>query len=177
MVRFESTLAWISVGGVSLPGFGEEVSHADKKVTCWIPSEAGKAFCINWKHEDLYRVDCREGRACVDGKFVAGMILDPSSRRNTARVTGINSSAVTEKPMLFTSLELTDDDEYLHNSTLPELGEIKINIWRVQELFLRLSEPQVLMRWGRSTSALRRLYRIVSSGCSSNSALYIVLSL
>ncbi|KAK0185141.1 hypothetical protein F5146DRAFT_1166506 [Armillaria mellea] len=35
---------------------------------------------------------------------------------------------------MFTSLELTDDEELLHSSSLPALGEISIEIWRVKKL-------------------------------------------
>ncbi len=42
MVKFNPISAWISVDDAPLPEFGEEVFHADRKVTCWIPSEAGK---------------------------------------------------------------------------------------------------------------------------------------
>ncbi|SJL15757.1 uncharacterized protein ARMOST_19262 [Armillaria ostoyae] len=132
MVKLNSVSAWISVDDVPLPEFGEEVSQADRKVTCWIPSEAGKTFYINWKHEDLYRNDCTTGWAYVDGKFVSGRILDPGN--DTARVTGVNTSDVTVRPIMFTSLELTDDEELIHSSTLSELGEISIEIWRVERL-------------------------------------------
>ncbi|KAK0434021.1 hypothetical protein EV421DRAFT_2039913 [Armillaria borealis] len=132
MVRFASVSAWVSVDDVPLPEFGEEVSHTDRKVTCWIPSETGKAFHIHWKHEDLYRNDCTTGWAYVDGKFVSGRILDPGN--DTACVTGVTTSDVTVRPIMFTSLEMTDDEELLHSPTLSELGEINIEIWRVERL-------------------------------------------
>ncbi|PBL00235.1 hypothetical protein ARMGADRAFT_1159601 [Armillaria gallica] len=133
MVKLNSISAWISVDDVPLPEFGEEVFHADRKVTCWIPSEAGKTFCINWKHEELSGVGCTAGWASVDGKFVAGKTIDPG-HGTVARVAGVVTSAVTVRPIMFTSLELTDDEELLHNSTLSELGEIEIEIWRAQKL-------------------------------------------
>ncbi|KAK0466193.1 uncharacterized protein EV420DRAFT_1510466, partial [Desarmillaria tabescens] len=132
MVRFASVSAWISVDDVPLPEFGEEVFNADRKVACWIPSETGKRFCINWKYEDSFRVDFATGWVYTDGKFVAGRVSGPG--RNDVCVTGVCTSAVTVRPIMFTSLELTDDEELLHNSTLSELGEIKIDIWYVQKL-------------------------------------------
>ncbi|KAK0214252.1 hypothetical protein EDD85DRAFT_364967 [Armillaria nabsnona] len=134
MVRFDSLSAWISVDDVPLPEFGEEVSQADRKVTCWIPSEAGKKFYINWKHEELYGVGCTGGWAFVDGKYVSGRLMDLSLGANTACITGLATSAITEQPMLFTSLELTDNDEFLHNAASSELGEIKVDLWVVQKL-------------------------------------------
>ncbi|KAK0209075.1 hypothetical protein DFS33DRAFT_1380558 [Desarmillaria ectypa] len=73
--------AWILVDDVPLPEFGEEVLHAEQKVTCWVPSEAGKI---------LYQLEVRRS--------------------------------------------VSDDEELLHNSTLSELGEIRIDILRVQKL-------------------------------------------
>ncbi|KAK0233950.1 hypothetical protein IW262DRAFT_124538 [Armillaria fumosa] len=134
MVMFDSLSAWISVDDVPLAEFGEEVSQADRKVTCWIPSEAGKKFHINWKHEDRSEIGCTGGWAFVDGKYVSGRLLDLSLGSNTACITGVASSAITEQPIMFTSLELTDNDEFLHNAASSELGEIKVNLWVVQQL-------------------------------------------
>ncbi|KAK0217651.1 hypothetical protein EDD85DRAFT_1029398 [Armillaria nabsnona] len=132
MVKLNSVSAWISVDDAPLPEFGEEMFHADRKVTCWIPSEAGKTFYINWKLEELSEVGCTAGWASVDGKCVSAKLL--YSGYDTARVTGVNTSDVTVRPIMFTSLELTDDEELIHGSTLSELGEINIEIWRVERL-------------------------------------------
>ncbi|KAK0500852.1 hypothetical protein EDD18DRAFT_781677 [Armillaria luteobubalina] len=135
MVRFDSFSAWISVDDVPLAEFGEEV-QADRKVSCWIPSEAGKTFHINWKHEDRPEIGCTGGWAFVDGKYVSGQLLDLSLGTSTARVAGVATSAITEQPIMFTSLELTDDDEFLHSAASSELGEIKVDLWVVQQLDL-----------------------------------------
>ncbi|KAK0199177.1 hypothetical protein F5146DRAFT_123620 [Armillaria mellea] len=132
MVRFDSLSAWISVDDVPLPEFGQEVSQVDRKATCWVPSEAGKTFHINWKHEDLF--GCTGGWAFVDGKYVSGQLMDISLGQNTACITGVATSAITEQPIMFTSLELTDNDDFLHNAASPELGEIKVDLWVVQKM-------------------------------------------
>ncbi|KAK0481389.1 hypothetical protein IW261DRAFT_1470504 [Armillaria novae-zelandiae] len=151
MVRFDSLSAWISVDDVPLAEFGEEMSQADRKVTCWIPSEAGKVrippihpssfrsnfwqdIPYNWKHEDLSGIGCTGGWAFVDGKYVSGRLLDLSLISKTVCITGVATSAITEQPIMFTSLELTDNDEFLHNAASSELGEIKVDLWVVRKL-------------------------------------------
>lgn len=45
MVQFGTYHVWIEVDGDELPEFNVDVEEDKKKVTCWIPSEAGKVCC------------------------------------------------------------------------------------------------------------------------------------
>ncbi|SJL15755.1 uncharacterized protein ARMOST_19260 [Armillaria ostoyae] len=117
MVRFDSLSAWISVDDVPLPEFGEEASQADRKVTCWIPSEAGKKFYINWKHEEL--------------KINGSLFGTEYCLYNRFSHVGYNG---TTDNVYELGTDWCNNDEFLHNAASSELGEIKVDLWVVEKL-------------------------------------------
>jgi len=126
--------AWISVDGTALKEYNIEVSNGNK-ATCWIASEAGKMFSVNWR--DSNRSDRVSGFIHLDGILCGGKTVPPTyhgvSRMSVnVQMSTISTSIMTEKPFLFSSLELTDDDSYLdRQAALTNLGEISVEIWRV----------------------------------------------
>ncbi|KAF9260070.1 hypothetical protein L218DRAFT_963008 [Marasmius fiardii PR-910] len=45
--------AWITIDGQALQEYGVDVSQEARTVTCWIASELGKEYEVNWKSNAL----------------------------------------------------------------------------------------------------------------------------
>jgi len=129
--------AWISVDGRALKEYNIEISNGDS-ATCWIPSEAGKRFAVNWR--DSNRTERISSFVKLDGTDCGGNIVAPAFPGMplapvTVQKSTISTSIMTEKPFLFSPLELTDDDSFLdRHVTVNNLGEISIEIWRVSAI-------------------------------------------
>jgi hypothetical protein len=117
----EDFSAWIEVDGAELSIF--DVQKDGQKVTGWIPSESGKNFSVKWSVTNT-RLSSMSGDVYIDGTFLSGMIMRAGAPR-TFTSSGVSTSATTEKPFVFSRLELTDDDNYL-NQAVTELGDIKL---------------------------------------------------
>ncbi|KAF9059363.1 hypothetical protein BDP27DRAFT_507225 [Rhodocollybia butyracea] len=121
-LTFNDFSAWIEVDGASLEIY--DAKENGKEVTGWIPSETGKEFFIKWKTGA--RPSEMVGDIHIDGEPYPGRAM-PMGGEQTFIVTGAITSNTTEKPFLFSPLELTDDDEYLHKATAG-LGDVKLVI-------------------------------------------------
>ncbi|KAK7000724.1 hypothetical protein R3P38DRAFT_1833727 [Favolaschia claudopus] len=121
--------AWISIEGQDAVEYDVQTSKEDKTVTCWIASELGKKFVVNWTLPALPHVV--NGRVRIDGKNCQGSICSPSTngRGMTRSKAGITDGTVL-KPFVFSTLELTDDDALLGSSTssLMELGVVQLTL-------------------------------------------------
>ncbi|KZT30583.1 hypothetical protein NEOLEDRAFT_1126174 [Neolentinus lepideus HHB14362 ss-1] len=125
--------AWITVDGVTLEQYSEQRSSGGRTVTCWIASEVGKAFHVHWEQAVSYLGGRTGGYLNVDGFECGGVALDPARGKIKVSMTGHRTSESTEKPLIFSSLDLTDDDHYLENSPgVQNLGQIKLEIWRIE---------------------------------------------
>ncbi|KIM80415.1 hypothetical protein PILCRDRAFT_822544 [Piloderma croceum F 1598] len=126
--------AWISVDGATLKEYNVEVSNG-KSATCWIASEAGKRFTVNWR--DSNRSSMISGLVKLDGIPCGGHTVSPALPGMplmpvTVQKSTVPTSIMTEKPFLFSPLELTDDDSFLdQHVAVNNLGEISIEIWKV----------------------------------------------
>ncbi|TFK36691.1 hypothetical protein BDQ12DRAFT_237472 [Crucibulum laeve] len=120
--------AWITVNDAKLSEYSVEVGQNGKLVTCWIPSEAGQHFSVQWR-SILGKVDTA-GNVRVDGLRVGGKII-MRNRPIITKKSGIITSPTTSRPFMFSSLETTDDDRYLCESSPQHLGEILLKIDRV----------------------------------------------
>jgi hypothetical protein len=123
--------AWISVDGTALREYNIEVSNGNS-ATCWIASEAGKAsrsffcfdefhslkpssfnvqnFTVNWR--DSNRTSRISGFVKLDGTLCGGNTVAPMGFGAplgpvTIQKASISTSIMTEKPFLFSPLELT----------------------------------------------------------------------
>jgi hypothetical protein len=127
--------AWISVDGAALKEYNVEVSNG-KNATCWIASEAGKAsylchtygfwqtssvglrqdflniqeFAVNWR--DSNRSSMVSGLVKLDGTPCGGHTVSPALPGMpltpvTVQKSTVPTSVITEKPFLFSPLELT----------------------------------------------------------------------
>ncbi|KAL0953201.1 hypothetical protein HGRIS_004456 [Hohenbuehelia grisea] len=123
--------AWITVDGESAIEY-DVAQEGHNTVTCWIPSKVGKEFVVHWK--DSARLITTSGQVKIDGKGMGGKImrqdLSPFARPVTANMAGFAKSTTEELPFIFSNTELTDDDSYLHDSGVAELGLIELSLCR-----------------------------------------------
>ncbi|KIK66874.1 hypothetical protein GYMLUDRAFT_69913 [Collybiopsis luxurians FD-317 M1] len=124
-LNLQDFTAWIEVDGAELPIY--DVQEKDKEAACWIPSEAGKEFSVKWSSKHATLSMCGDVR--IDGQACAGIAMQEGSPTRNFAVSGVTTSATTQKPFVFSKLELTDDDEYL-GKAVADLGDIKLIISR-----------------------------------------------
>ncbi|KAG6832647.1 hypothetical protein H0H87_001020 [Tephrocybe sp. NHM501043] len=126
--------AWITIAGAEQLQYSIEYSPDGTLATCWIASQAGKNFSVSW--QDSLRAYSTSGHVDVDGIKGNGRILD-GNKLNGDGILSMNSfttSATTHRLFMFSELELTDDDQYLQKGAPPDLGDIKLVIYRCQVL-------------------------------------------
>ncbi|KAF7315887.1 hypothetical protein MIND_00105300 [Mycena indigotica] len=135
---------WIKIDGVDAEEYGVEVDEAERVVSCWIGSEVGKTFTVEWDiHLDYVSTLC--GRVYTDGVRCAGKYFTGTKPHHTfvARAERKLSSLSCLAPLLlvvcpassdFSSpLEPADDDELLATGpNLPDLGVIELRVVPVE---------------------------------------------
>ncbi|KAL4077120.1 hypothetical protein V8B97DRAFT_2080191 [Scleroderma yunnanense] len=94
--------AWIVSNNQSLPEYLVAVDKTTNKVSCWIPSEAGKQFSVHWKDAGSNVHTC--AFIYLDGFVVPGRFLYGSG--NTSRE-GVRSGPVMERPFIFSEYQNT----------------------------------------------------------------------
>ncbi|KAH6913486.1 hypothetical protein BKA70DRAFT_1263008 [Coprinopsis sp. MPI-PUGE-AT-0042] len=119
-----------------LPEFKHEWHQAEGFVvgSCWVPSEAGKAFRVNIKVPPVPRPSHWLFGLNLDGSevVVKGNALEKSSRKaEISMEEGYRSSASTST-FQFANIRLTDDDEALGWAN-EKLGEITVDLWSVAQ--------------------------------------------
>ncbi|KAJ3822348.1 hypothetical protein F5880DRAFT_1720190 [Lentinula raphanica] len=119
-LTFENFSAWIEVDGSELPLFDASVNG--REVSCWIPSEVGKAFIVKVRTGE--RRTPKSLGLYMDGQSFGGKFMDTGAPR-TCTFAGVRTSATTQQPFVFSNVELTDDDHYL-NEASAGLGDIKL---------------------------------------------------
>ncbi|KAJ7049691.1 hypothetical protein C8F01DRAFT_1181561 [Mycena amicta] len=116
--------AWITIEGEEATEYEVETSEEDRTVTCWIASELGKKFAVNWENRSFNTAT--EGRIYMDGVYCGGkLIFEEESLPVTRRKAGVPDEA-TLKPFVFSALQLTDDDGA--SSNLSDIGQIQLKI-------------------------------------------------
>lgn len=123
-MQFLGYEAYVSIDGVELPAYEIKADETGKTVTCWIASEAGKSFAINWKSLWPRTFDIC-GDIFIDGESMSGQL----HRKNAIFLASVNdriTSPTTSRPLIFAPIELTDDDRYLHSQTAKSLGDITL---------------------------------------------------
>ncbi|KAH9854612.1 hypothetical protein C2E23DRAFT_57464 [Lenzites betulinus] len=100
----------------------------EKTISCWIPSEEGKAFSVHWKDESsaaIMMVWCY-----MDGRKVAA---GAHKTTRTGKCSGVYKTAEQIAPFVFAPLVLTDDEAFANNNIISaELGTIRVEMIRVQ---------------------------------------------
>ena len=90
--------AWVECDGKLLPEY--DVSVSGNKVTCWLPSQPGRNFTINW---------CDTGSGIDSQSFIEldGIVLPGKYiyGHGQARRTGVRTGDHTEKPFVFNKID------------------------------------------------------------------------
>ncbi|KAJ7646748.1 hypothetical protein FB45DRAFT_1019050 [Roridomyces roridus] len=125
--------AWIATDGVEVPEYHVATSADQKTVTCWIPSEMGKRFSIHWKNSSY--TTHTQGDIKLDGNSFVGKILYGDEDFPVSAVKEGVTDATMIRHFVFSSLELTDDDDLLNQAQNAEnVGSIQLNIYPIEIL-------------------------------------------
>ncbi|KAA1469445.1 hypothetical protein DENSPDRAFT_604044 [Dentipellis sp. KUC8613] len=92
--------AWITSDGTELPEYEVAVDEEKHKVTCWIASEQGKTFVVNWRDTGT-KIDSA-AYISLDGFKVAGYFLFGEGA--TCR-TGVRTGPSAERPFTFADVD------------------------------------------------------------------------
>ncbi|KAK7471248.1 hypothetical protein VKT23_002655 [Stygiomarasmius scandens] len=128
MLQVGNIFAWICVDGVELTQYSVEDNGSE--ATCWIASEAGKNFSVHWRAQSA-RCPTRavvsvDGQKC-DSLFMHSTHDTYASRIRDYCVDAVLTSGTSERLLMFSPTNVTDDDEYLA-TTNQRAGEIKLQI-------------------------------------------------
>ncbi|KAF9232954.1 hypothetical protein BU15DRAFT_80642 [Melanogaster broomeanus] len=105
------------------------VFDSETKATCWIASEEGKTFGIKWKCHALGNGQVVSARLTVDGTYCGGQQTNSrfQSVDNEHVISTVSSSTKT-RDLMFSRLQLVDDDDLLHKEAPKDLGNISFTI-------------------------------------------------
>ncbi|KXN92220.1 hypothetical protein AN958_08673 [Leucoagaricus sp. SymC.cos] len=125
MLTHRGFSAWIVVDGKTLPEHLVSVDDSANKVSCWIPSEEGKAFTVYWQDHGGKVETC--GYIMLDGYLAPGRFL---YGEGTTWRGGVRTGPASERPFIFQKVEEND----LKNvpTTEKDVGTIVLQIKRVK---------------------------------------------
>lgn len=132
MPTFRSFSVSIQVDGKDLPEYQTEYHDKSKTATCWIPSEAGQRFTICCKQEKSFRYTI-SAQVYLDGnKKTVTRVLMGKQRSFSGQIKSVRTSPTARSPLQFTSLETTDNDNYLGlGLDLEAPGTVRVQMHRV----------------------------------------------
>ncbi|KAJ7782354.1 hypothetical protein DFH07DRAFT_321257 [Mycena maculata] len=115
--------AWLCIDGKETTEYEVVTSEDKKTITCYIASELGKKFSVHCTNMSYNGVTA----ACVnmDGNACGSQLLYARSLPETRMNDGISDGA-SVRPFMFSSLSLTDDDNFLAASSKEDLGVVKL---------------------------------------------------
>ncbi|KAF8554448.1 hypothetical protein OG21DRAFT_1508885 [Imleria badia] len=120
----------ILVDGKALEEY-DVVAESATKVTCWVASEEGKSFSVQWKCHEESRVAGTEGMVHVDGKTCGGILNCPGTLGVLDTCTlSCFIDATSTWDLKFARVQLSDDDSLLNKEIHKNLGEISLVITR-----------------------------------------------
>ncbi|KAH7913790.1 hypothetical protein BJ138DRAFT_1145272 [Hygrophoropsis aurantiaca] len=128
MLQHKQFAAWITTDDTKLEPYGIEHFPDTNTVTCWIVSEAGKKFCVNWQDCSPSRLSDLAGYVSLDGRECGGDTLPRARPSIVVRKGHVWTSPTSRRDFIFSDIQLTDDDTYLGHSN-PDLGEVKLCLW------------------------------------------------
>ncbi|KAJ7873787.1 hypothetical protein B0H14DRAFT_2718835 [Mycena olivaceomarginata] len=113
MLQFREFFAWVSIDGVEAPEY-----------------ELGKEFAVYWRNTS-YNCDT-SGLVYMDGNLCGGKIIYARDLPFTVFKDGVRLDAISIKPFMFSSLEITDDDAILSGPSHQQLGLVELKIQPVK---------------------------------------------
>ncbi|KAF7295685.1 hypothetical protein MIND_01108800 [Mycena indigotica] len=122
--------AWVSIAGVSAPTYG--LRYRDSEASCWVPSQEGKKFSVNWSN--AFRERAIYAELWIDGVSCSThFMLDATNYPGDASAIGVSyatTSDYTRRDFEFSKIVVTDDDAYLHTlASPPAFGTIRLELW------------------------------------------------
>ncbi|KAJ7171909.1 hypothetical protein C8R46DRAFT_1348432 [Mycena filopes] len=131
-VSISSFTAWITIEGSTCPVYGLKTTTSPRDATCWIPSQEGKKFSVNWSNK--YRDRPVHAQLSIDGVVCSThFMLDMWSFPHDADAIGISyatTSDYTRRDFVFETIRVTDDDAYLYTlDNPPAFGTIRLELW------------------------------------------------
>ncbi|KAF8199960.1 hypothetical protein K438DRAFT_1966300 [Mycena galopus ATCC 62051] len=146
--------AWVTIDGKDAIEYDVQTSEDNKTVTCWIASELGKIYpqppiisfiritdgsirieilCLL---EEFFFSPDVGGFVKVDGNELGGTLCAHAKNMGHVMIKAgaVGAFGTTVQPFVFSSLQLTDDDDALPESTnlsLEDLGVIELTIYPV----------------------------------------------
>ncbi|KAH7884285.1 hypothetical protein F5I97DRAFT_1434817 [Phlebopus sp. FC_14] len=135
--------ASVIIDGKALEEY-DVVMENPTKATCWISSQEGKNFAVQWKCHSKTRQTCSVGRVNVDGVRCRGRIIEPGplGRGDTQSRSYVSTNTKT-RDFVFSRLQLSDDDTLLDKSVPKDLGEISLTIQHGKLLRVRVEDHHV----------------------------------
>ncbi|KAI9570454.1 hypothetical protein HD554DRAFT_2082193 [Boletus coccyginus] len=122
MLTHREFSAWIVSEDKSLPEYLVAIDTNGSKVSCWIPSEAGKNFSVHWRDGGTRVHSC--AFISLDGFQVPGRFL---SGYGDASREGVRTGSNTERPFVFVGPSSTSSGGQIN----PDAGTIVLKIRRV----------------------------------------------
>ncbi|KAJ6622913.1 hypothetical protein B0H10DRAFT_2187323 [Mycena sp. CBHHK59/15] len=131
-VTISSFTAWITIEGLQCPVYALLHGSSAKDATCWIPSQEGKKFSVNWSN--AYRDRPIFAQLSIDGVVCSThFMLDAFDHPQDAHAIGISyatTSDFTRRDFVFDAIQVTDDDAYLYTlDSPPTFGTIRLELW------------------------------------------------
>ncbi|KAJ7157599.1 hypothetical protein C8R43DRAFT_997099 [Mycena crocata] len=117
-----------------LPEFATDYSVDGTEVTCWIPSQNDKQFCVIFEDGESSPNVTVSARVIVDGVSCGGREMRCQRGGHVSRGSrdSVSTSTDTRRPLVFARRTATDDDAYLDAAVSPELGCIKVVLRHVK---------------------------------------------
>ncbi|KAJ7907324.1 hypothetical protein B0H13DRAFT_2019000 [Mycena leptocephala] len=134
-INISSFTAWITIEGVNCPIYGLKSTTSARDAACWIPSQEGKKFSVNWSNK--FRDRPVYAQLSIDGVVCSThFMLDVYNHPDDADAIGISyatTSDFTRRDFVFSAIQVTDDDAYLYTlDNPPAFGTIRLELWEAQ---------------------------------------------
>ncbi|KAJ7264881.1 hypothetical protein B0H12DRAFT_213369 [Mycena haematopus] len=133
-VNISSFTAWVTIERATCKIYALR-NTSKRDATCWIASEEGKKFSVNWSNQ--HRDRPVYARLSIDGVVCSThFMLDAWNHPDDASAIGISyatTSDFTRRDFVFSAIQVTDDDAYLHTLDSPRaFGTIQLELWEAE---------------------------------------------
>ncbi|PBK93260.1 hypothetical protein ARMGADRAFT_1165491 [Armillaria gallica] len=134
MLQLGPYSAWVAFDGCDRRTYATEASQSGRCISGWIASEREKKFSVNW-HNALRDIPL-EGVVSIDGVVCSTHVMLDKSARPLAldeiSISYARSSDFTRRDFVFSAIQVTDEDEYLHTvDNRYTFGVIELELWRL----------------------------------------------
>ncbi|KAJ7685729.1 hypothetical protein DFH06DRAFT_1289504 [Mycena polygramma] len=131
-INISTFTVWITIEGASCPIYGLKSTTSIHDAACWIPSQEGKKFSVNWSNK--FRDRPIFAQLSIDGVVCSThFMLDVYNHPEDADSIGVSyatTSDFTRRDFVFSAIQVTDDDAYLYTlDNPPAFGTIRLELW------------------------------------------------